>query len=157
MEPLGQQDKKKKKVNLKMKEQRVGVGTVKKAREVKSSCQKDLQGYDPSRNTLSVLTKKWKTLPQARITQPHKVPKETFCDSRMHYGRPGSHFSLYQNPHLRQETGVLAWCHRGATLSPILELVLEEQAEFSFTGSAPTPFASFILRGFTFKKFFWSC
>ena len=51
MEPLGQQDKKKK--SKPQEESGKGGGVMKKSPGSQSSCQKDLQDYDPSRNALS--------------------------------------------------------------------------------------------------------
>lgn len=134
----------------------VGGGLMKKSPGSQGSCQKDLQGYDPSRNALSVLTK-WKTLPRPESLNPIKCPKKLLWLAHITYGRPGSHFSLYQNPHLRQETGVLAYSATAERLW-VLFSSLSWRSRQSFYSQAPppTPFTSFILR-FTFKKFFWSC
>lgn len=54
MKPLGQQDKKKKNVNLKMKRAKgVGGGVMNKSPECQGSCQKALQDYAHSKNALS--------------------------------------------------------------------------------------------------------
>ena len=122
----------------------VGGGVMKKSPGSQGSCQKDLQDYDPSRNALFILTK-WKTLPRLESLNPIKCPKKLV--TRAHQVlQAGSHFSLYQNP----PSSARNWsprlqCHRGETLSPILEPFLEEQGEFSFTVSAPHPLCLFHL------------
>ena len=156
MEPLGQQDSHKN-VNLKMKEAKgVGGGVWRKAQKSRF-LQKGSAGLW-SFQKCSFYLNQVEDTSQARITQPHKVPKETLLWlAHITYCRPGSHFPCIRIPHLRPETRVPAYSATAERLWVLFSsLVWRSRQSFHSQAPPPTPFASFILR-FTFFKFFWSC